>query len=166
MHKTSATLFTLAALTGCAHDGAPQPSVDGPTNDGAMGVEANLRALEDLQVFEVGDLIVDMPENAYSCYGPCPGSEDDIAEAEADAAERLAAFTEAATQAQADAVGDPGPQSVDELLAQLEALSIVEIGGLVELQLESAGSCYVGFCPEEIEQRAALAAIVDATNGL
>ncbi len=174
MHKTTATVFTLAALAGCAHEGTPEPAIGSDDQPPAFehgehseDIGDNLRALADLEVFEVGELVVQQPDSAFACYGPCPGYEDDLAQAETEAQERLAAFTAAALAAASEpSVGDPGPSAVDELLAELDELAVVEVEGLVERQLDSAGSCYVGFCPEEIEQRAALASIVEATRGI
>ena len=59
--------------------------------------EVNLEILAELDVFEVGELILDVPAEAFSCYGwPCPEWADEIAEAQEEASVRLAAFTEIA----------------------------------------------------------------------
>ena len=66
------------------------PTVD-ETSVALAGVDENLERLRALELFEVGELIVAMPLEATNCYGipPCPGSEDAVRAAEADAARQL-----------------------------------------------------------------------------
>ena len=182
MIPRSAVLFSLAALTtGCATlsngpDAATYGDPGAESNpaeiyDGVDDIETNLARLANLDVFEVGELIVDMPAEAFNCYGPCPGAEVAIAEAEADAAERLGAFTAAAI----DAVNAPESDAdVAKALEELRSLQIVGIGELIETVPSNPSNPYNSPNPEDIEaaeqensERALkLEAIANAVHGL
>ena len=110
-------------------------------------VDANLARLASLDVFEVGQLLVQAPEGAYNCYGPCPEFEDEIAAARQDAAVRLASFTERAMAAEPEAGDNPDPAGD---LAALRALQVVAIGELLETEPESNPRCYGFPCSEDI----------------
>jgi hypothetical protein len=116
------TIGTIAGFAGAA--GAdPKPS---PTPD----VDRNLAALRALHVFEVGQLLVEMPEGAYNCYGPCQGKID---AAKQKAAERLAAFTRRAVVAAEHPSADAcAPSEIERNLATLRTLAVVEVGPLVK----------------------------------
>ena len=115
--------------------------------------EINLEILADLDVFEVGDLILDVPAEAFSCYGwPCPEWAEEIAAARQEASVRLAAFTELAVYAVSD-VNSPYvfPENwIGWHLDALRDLEVVEIGDLIEDEPEVTGNCYALPCPEEI----------------
>ena len=139
-------------------------------------VDDNLQRLRDLAVFEVGDLIVDLPAEATNCYGaPCPGSEDEILAAQTDAAVRLANFVDVAETAAASGYAAYACFSrVDVNLEALRALSIVEVGTFIEAQPQNNPNCYNLPCESDInaaamlnETRAAdLESIALATPGL
>lgn len=176
MIPKNAALLTLAALgpvAACAATPdsrppeAPVNSADGPAQaasgvtpaaegrsapKGAIkGVDENLARLRALDVFEVGDLIVDYPEGSMNCYGPCPGSEAGIEKAKADAAAKLAKLADAAESAvkQMNAAGKCDAASVNAHIAALEALKIVHVVGLIQEQPRADRNCYVGHCPED-----------------
>ena len=121
MIPNKALLFTLGAIgalgasTGCMSALPPETSGDTVAGDtpGAEAqtpaqidpaaalahVDQNLARLKALQVFEVGQLIVDMPEGAMNCYGPCPGTEAAVEKAREQAAVRLEKLTTVAVSA-------------------------------------------------------------------
>jgi hypothetical protein len=123
----------------------------------------------------VGDLIVDMPEEATNCYGPCPGSEGAIAKAKEEAALRLDKLADVAESAIKSPVADAcADTTIDQNIAALKALQIVEVQGLVKEEPKASGNCYNLPCPEDIEAAKAvtceragkLASIVNAAKGL
>lgn len=140
-------------------------------------VDINLEILDDLDVFEVGGLILDVPAEAFSCYGlPCPDWADEIAAAEQEASVRLAAFTEIAVDAiYGVSSAYPFPESrIGWHLDALRGLEVVEIGDLIEDEPEVTGNCYALPCPEEIaaaearnnERAWQLESIVSSTRSL
>ena len=146
----------------------PQVAVD--------DIHENLALLENLDVFSVGQLLLDVPNEAFNCYGPCPDWEDEIAEAELEAASRLSVFADLALEASA-CVSVPYPFPEDRIDSNLEALrdlEIVGIGALIEDEPEVTGNCYHLPCPEEIaaadernnDRAWQLQAIVTSTTGL
>jgi hypothetical protein len=139
-------------------------------------VQENLALLENLDVFSVGQLLLDVPGEAFNCYGPCPEWKDEIAEAEIEAASRLAVFADLALEASAGvSTSNPFPEErIDENLEALRDLEIVEVGTLIEDEPVVTGNCYHLPCTEEIaaaEERNndrawQLQAIVTSTTGL
>lgn len=148
--------LTIGALTGCAGGGTksePAPVTADAAKASApaapAGVDENLARLRGLAVFEVGVLMVDAPDGAYACYGPCPQFKDEIAAAEAHAAGRLGRLVEVAAKATADASAEScAAATIERNLAALRALKIVDVQGLVR-DLPEGGSCYAGQCPED-----------------
>lgn len=163
----------LGALVGCtvaAPDSSDAPiSGDDDSNAGrgvvqfhdTSGAEAlarvdeNLERLRALDVFEVGQLIVDMPAEAFNCYGPCPGSEALILAAQEEAALRLDELVPAAEAA----IGTPSSylctELIDENLEALRALEIVEVTGMIQAVPENNPQCYNLPCQEDIDAAAA-----------
>jgi hypothetical protein len=137
-------------------------------------IDLNLARLEALEIFEVGELIVDVPAEAYNCYGPCPGFENAEADAIELSAQRLADFADlaenAAAQPTSDLVCDDATN--DANLDALDALGIVQVGDLMVFEPKSSANCYNLPCNEDIaeaneinNQRAAmLANIVHAAD--
>ncbi len=158
MAKTTLVL-TLGALTGCATkaEPAPQPAppVTAPvqaTEPDPSAVDDNLARLRALSVVEVGTLVVDAPEGAFNCYGPCPQFTGAIAAARARSAARLERLVEVATAA----APDPSPASceqasIDRNVAALHALRIVDVLGLVKEQPKTSAACYGQPCPADVE---------------
>lgn len=173
-------LIALGALAGCAvapADATHQPEAPTVAADPAAmeHVDANLARLRALQVFEVGALVVDLPEEAFNCYGPCPGSEPAITAAKVKAATRLAALADVA-----EAVAEAPPanacalSTVDDNLAALQALRIVGVASLIEAQPAQNPQCYNLPCEEDIAaaklincaRAGKLAGIAGAAQGL
>jgi hypothetical protein len=124
--------------------------------DALAAVDENLQRLRNLAVFELGDLIVDLPAEATNCYGlPCPGSEDEILAAQTDAALRLANFADAAETAVASSYSAYACFSrVDANLEALRALAIVEVGAFLETQPANNPYCYNLPCQTDIDAAA------------
>jgi len=156
------------AVAGCAaqpeeRDPAKQPATDPVPSEqtgdravhaGALAlaqVDLNLARLRDLDVLEVGDLLVDLPAEASNCYGPCPGSEAAILQAKQEAALRLAEFVEVAEAAAAAPSGYLCTEQVDENLAALAGLEIVEVLGLVQVEPANNPQCYNLPCQADID---------------
>lgn len=174
-------LGAFGALTGCAvapvdgaHAPAAPPTVS-PDPAALEHVDANLARLRALDVFEVGQLVVDLPAEASNCYGPCPGSEPIIAAAKVKAATRLAALTEVAVTAAAAAPASAcAMPAVDDNLAALQALRIVGVTSFLEAQPAHNPQCYNLPCAADIEAAKAtncarsekLASIAGAAKGL
>lgn len=143
--------LVLGLVAGCAH------SPDGVTPDPVPYAEAVERARVDLdrlaalEVFEVGDLLVDGAPQAQNCYGPCPV--DDVVAAEFVAqSERLHALADVieAAAARAPAVDACSEADVADALDALRALDVFEVGDLLRVEAESDPQCYNLPCPEEV----------------
>ena len=170
------------ALAGCAGtvDGpATNPTDNGaqpdPTSNAQSPVDENLTRLRSLTVFTVGELIVNLPAEAGNCYGPCPGSEAAIEKAKADAALRLDKLVDIAESAVKTPVTDAcADATIDQNIAALKALQIVDVQGLIKEAPKSSPNCYNLPCPADIEAAKAitceragkLASIVNAAKGL
>ena len=163
-------IVALCALTvaGCASEPAerhpvkpgsteparPDRSGEWVGNAGAEAlahVDLNLARLRDLDVIEVGELLVDLPDEAFNCYGPCPGSEAAIQAANEAAALRLQDFVEVAEAAAAAPSGYLCTEQVDENLAALAGLEIVEVLGLVQVEPANNPQCYNLPCQADID---------------
>ncbi len=95
-------------------------------------VDANLAKLRALQVFEVGDLLIETPAGRHNCYGPCPGEAEADAAAARRAAQRLQAFTDLAQRAAEHPSKDTcSKAAIDANLEAVRALKIVTVGALV-----------------------------------
>lgn len=171
--------FALAiGLTACAGDGASGPPVvDIDPQSAVAKVDENLARLQALEVVSVGNLVLDVPEEAMNCYGPCPGWEDEIAAARAASAVRLDHMVQVAEPAAAtpETNGNACEQaSIDANVAVLRGLGIVDIGGLVVAQPANNPNCYNLPCQEDeaaareltCERAAKLDAIVKACSYL
>ncbi|MEO7329382.1 MAG: hypothetical protein ABI193_12435 [Minicystis sp.] len=185
------TFSALSALTGCISAVPPETSGEGVVAEtpgtetpapakvdpaaALAHVDQNLARLAALQVFTVGTLIVDLPEEATNCYGPCPGSEGVIQKAKEQAAvrlEKLTAVAEAAADKPAQASCDKA--AIDTNLAALADLRIVGVEGLIEVQPKNNPQCYNLPCQADIaaakaatcEHATDLGAIVQAAKGL
>lgn len=182
MQLTNVALLALAGLAGCgAHvdttergSGAPTrttsnrtPAEPVPTagdttappdqSEAVLAVDDNIARLRALDLFTVGELIVALPSEATNCYGICPGSEAAVAAAKAEAATKLAAFTDAAERAVAEpydayACGE----RIDRNLEALRALAIVEIGSFIRSQPTNNPECYNTPCPSDVAAADAL----------
>lgn len=184
--KIALVAGTVGALAGCAGaaDGS-SPATTNPTETGAdqtpsaseaqAAVDTNLTRLRELKVFGVGEMLVKMPAEATNCYGPCPGSEGLIAKAKEEAPIRLDKLADIAESAVKTPVADScADATIDQNLAALKALQIVDVQGLLKEEPKVSGNCYALPCPADIEAAKAitceragkLASIVNATKGL
>jgi hypothetical protein len=180
----NAIALTVGALAGCTIPvaGSGHPVTGDPpqaTADPLAHVDENLARLQALDVFTVGQLVVDLPAEAHSCYGPCPGSQPAIDAAKTRAATRLAELADTAEKVVSSAAVAVGPSTcetpaIDANLAALSALRIVGVSGLVVTQPANNPQCYNLPCPaDKAAAQAAncaragkLAAIVAATKGI
>ena len=73
-----------------------------------VALSAEVKSSENaaLEIFEVGQMLADIPDEAYNCYGPCPGFETAEADAMAEAAEDLAELVEIAERSMQKAIDD------------------------------------------------------------
>jgi len=177
MNLRTGFIATLGAIAGCTTS-ASTPPANGPSEDQAAAlarVDENLARLHALNVFDVGEMIVQLPQEATSCYGPCPGSEPLIEQAKGEAALRLDDFVAAAEPAAKTVTADACAQpTIDANVAALNALKVVEVKGLIVEQPKNNPTCYNTPCQTDIdaaqavtcERAGKLASIVEATKGL
>ena len=172
----------VGALAGCAGtvDSAPANPADSvtqpePTSTAQATVDENLTRLRALKVVTVGDLIVKLPAEATNCYGPCPGSEAVVAKAKDDAAMRLDKLADIAESAAKTPVADAcADATIDQNIAALKTLQIVDVQGLIKEEPKNNPNCYSLPCPADIEAAKAitceragkLASIVNAAKDL
>jgi hypothetical protein len=185
--KKTVAFATLGLLTGCGaavdltvpgSATSPELAADVPAGEVVDKYDAasDLERLAELNIIDMGRLVRDYPYGAMNCYGPCPGFEDEIAEADLRQAARLHELVEIADRAATVTldVAECSVEVIDQNLAALDSLDIVEVFGLVEEIPVSSPYCYNLPCSgdilaaEEINcQRAtALANIVEETTEL
>jgi hypothetical protein len=162
-----ATLGLLAGCSGSASLSGPdtpaQPTLD-PSNPSSQLVSQsefadNLKLLEQLRIVDVGDLVHNYPEGAMNCYGPCPGFEGEIAAENTRQAERLAELVEIATDAATQVTIEDGSfnvEVIDQNLAALDGLDIVQVFGLIEEVPQNNPYCYNLPCPSDIAEADAI----------
>jgi hypothetical protein len=144
-----------------------------------MKIYGALNDLHALEVVQVGDVILDLPDEAICAYGwsPCPGFEDLVDEALREAAPRLDALVHHGQAAVAEdaEIGDGScsDRIIDANLDALEDLEIVKVGDLLVEEPEQ--NCpYSLPCEEDIiaaeeitcERAASLDRLVDRTQQL
>jgi hypothetical protein len=136
-------------------DPAPQPADEINAENRDEILAESLETLRALEVFEVGELITGLPENAFHCYGLCPEFEEPYHAAIA----RVAAFAAAAAEAVATPSEDAAcpMQSVEANLSELSSLEIVDVGAFLAAEPANNPSCYNLPCGEDI-------AAAEATN--
>jgi hypothetical protein len=177
MTRNSSLVYALALIAGCAQTpddrdpNDPQLPIDVPTCP-TDAVDDNLARINALEVVEVSGMIVQYPEGSMNCYGICPGFEDEVAEAECDAAEKVAAIAIVAEAADVEPVENFDSEVVDADLARLAALEVVDVERFVEAIPENNPECYNMPCQEDIEaadlanreRQATLRAIVEGAE--
>jgi hypothetical protein len=109
-------------------------------------IAQSLQTLNSLQIFGVGNLILNLPAEATTCYNlPCPGSEW-VAPYQAERARqapRLAKLAAAAAQASETPNLKPAPLSeTADAIEQLSSLLIIQVTGLIETQPANNPQCY------------------------
>lgn len=133
---------------------SPVPQETADPNAAVAAIDENLARLRALDVFEVGDLIVQMPNEALNCYGPkpCAGSEPAVAAARVAAAERLVTFTDGVSKAAASPSDDYACEAnIQVNLDALRSLQVVDIGNIIVSQPLNTGFCYGNPCPADID---------------
>ncbi len=176
MSRPSIVLALLAASACSTHVAAPASSVQEPDAlaDGNVSYaeyQANSTAAREsiadlmaLEVLAVGEVIVDAPEGAHNCYGPCEDDATDQAWMQEHAWQvaRLEALTAEAQAAAAEApTADPASRQPD--IDALNALQIVEIQGMFQ---ETPANCYIGACPGDDERAGVISALAERTTAL
>ncbi len=157
MFAKNALVLAVGALTGCVAPVAGSaplaggaPARPAAASHAAGHVDENLARLRALDVFTVGQLVVDVPAGSGFCYGPCPGAEAAIAAAKTKSATRLARLAAAAEKAAASPLPDACAQPViDRNLAALAALRIVRVSGLIVTQPSNNPQCNDTPCPAD-----------------
>jgi hypothetical protein len=163
-------LLCLPGLIGCAgepHDTTEvdtslQEPIDDPelitapaTGERTPEEQADLDQLAALEVFAVGGLLARYPVGAMNCYGVCPQFEDEVAQANVEAGERLATLVDHVGVAlESEAAIEPGvceQAAIDANLAALRALEIVEVGEFLAVVPQNNPNCYNVPCPQDIE---------------
>lgn len=156
MNKTM-TLLALASLTACAHTpptealaprAAERADLATIAQDAQAAVARDLDQLAALDVFAVGDLLAENVENAFACYGECPDAAEtvDAFVAQADRLHDLTSLAVAATPSEACTL-----ESVDENLAVLRDLEIVDVGAFLHEEAAASPSCYNLPCQADVE---------------
>jgi len=166
-------VLALAGLAGCAahtddYAGSSTTAAGTvahvPVTAKVDGIEAtadeHLARLEGLELFEVGELLVGMPQMATNCYGPCPewlemDADEQAAEIQAlrDLQEaRLAALVAIAEDVREDwEYRTPAdPALAEQHLNAIRALRIVEVGDLVVTAAENNPYCYNLPCADDV----------------
>jgi hypothetical protein len=117
-------------------------------------IDENLARLRALEIFEVGDLIVEMPTEALNCYGPkpCAGSESAVLAARASAAERLVTFTDRVIVAAATPYDSYAcVANIDVNLDALRTLRVVDVGAFILSEPQNSANCYNLPCQSDID---------------
>jgi hypothetical protein len=157
---------------GCGGAGAPgspapgtpaTPTSSATTSPSTAAVDASiaqsLDTLRSLQIFGVGGLILNLPEEATACYNlPCPGSEwvEPYHAERARQAPRLAGLAAAASAASETANLTPAPlEQTADAIDQLASLQIVQVTGLIETQPANNPQCYNLPCQSDKDAAAA-----------
>lgn len=154
----------VGVLSGCSGsasgpitDSAGAPPALSPEASKAleMAIEKDLDALRELNVIDVGSLVMRLPEEAMRCYGfPCTDEEKPLFDAERqEQAERLHTFVADAIPAVKGAALDVSPSDADvnASLESLRALEIVTVGSLIVTHPANRPECYNLPCPADIE---------------
>ncbi len=166
MFAKSALVLTFAALAGCSVPGAIKnfvaggpPARPGTDPEAPAHVRENLARLQALDVFTVGQLVVEPSAAPIACTGLCPGAEAAVNAAQTRQAIRLAELADAAEKAAASPLPDACAEAA--VAANLEALSALRIVGVSGLVVTPpAGSS------QACARAGKLAAIAAAARGL
>jgi len=159
---------TLSTLGACAHSPESNPSATTEPETDALAendpsaqaeglveraaaldeqVAADLERLDALQLFDVGELVGGDASEAFHCYGPCEGAEAEVDDY-AVRAQQLRDMVDLAESTQAADTECPMDE-VDEALASLRGLEIVEVGQFVAEEAAASPYCYNLPCPED-----------------
>lgn len=130
-----------------------QPGTLIPDPELSAAADEHLARLQALDLFEVGDLIVEAPPGSMNCYGPCPGFEDEIAAVQLEQEQRLAQLVDIAESTRAAESLDPNLHvGVDSHLEALASLQIVAVGEMMVSEAAPSPYCYNLVCPGDEER--------------
>lgn len=140
------------AAAGCV--GSTQAQVAAPATSAELEaqIETDLASLRSLEAFEVGRLVMHLPEQATACYGlPCNDQDRALWDSERQAqGERLHDLVARALPAASHVAGTaPDEATVSAALESLRSLEIVEVGALVQTTPANSPECYNLPCPAD-----------------
>jgi hypothetical protein len=175
--RAAGGMIALTVGAGCAGQ-AQAPSGSEPSGYESpekveASIEQSLARINALQIVEIGRLVVDLPAEASSCYGPCPGWEPKIQAERARQAPRAEKLASIAERVAADSAPAPSEVPAAETARKaLADLAIVEVGKLVEVKPANNPQCYNLPCASDVDaadriNRARVAqvlAVVDAAK--
>jgi hypothetical protein len=146
--------FALAlGLGGCGTHAAPATASDSKAVD--ESITQSFDRLRALQIIDVGQLVLNLPAEATSCYGvPCPNSpwQQPYVDERARQAPRLATLADVFEQASRDVYLQPAPMSqADAAIQSLTALQVIAVGGIVQAQPANNPQCYNLPCQSDID---------------
>ncbi len=156
MFATGGLVFTLG-IGAC--NGPAAPTVSGPTVEADRSalntqIQRDLSRLNELQIITSGQLLVDLPDEATSCYGlPCPGSSwvKPYWDERARQADRLQKLADLAPPTVAYiSRGEHTKSETDAALAALAGLRLVDGASLIEAQPAVNSNCYNLACPSDV----------------
>ena len=125
---------------------------------GVPSESEHMKTLQELRLFEVGALLVELPAEAYQCYGLCPEWEDELEAQRAEQEARLADLAAVARSVhESETLPEADASTTGEHLEALSALTIVAVGELIVDEAASSPYCYNLPCPGDI-------AAADASN--
>lgn len=168
MGKTTGGLALALGLgAGCGNGGEPplfkeseKPSgamvakVDDPASVDAY-IQTSLARLAALEIFRVDGLVLKLPASATACYSlPCPGDDAAWAAYHAEQARQAPRLAQLAEVAEACSSNSGHcytfvPSSGEEAVAALNALEIVHVGELIQVEPKNNQACYNLPCPED-----------------
>jgi hypothetical protein len=154
MDNVTKKLALALALGGCAGPEATQPPM---TTKDPVEVEASisrdLTRLNGLELVAVDHLVLRLPAEATNCYGGiCPGWEERVRDERAQQASRLAGLVEIAARiAPTQGLTGRPTSEAGAAVQALDALRIVEVGSLLQVEPRNNGACYGLPCPGDRE---------------
>jgi hypothetical protein len=150
MNKALKSLAIALGVSGCGSDGTPPAKMSAAEVNAS--IEKSFERLQSLQVFSAYQLVMNLPAEATSCYGvPCDskwqGPYDDERARQAPRLAKLADITQAVA---ADASLQPrNIYDSGAAVQALQALQIVQVDSLVQVQPANNADCYNLPCPSD-----------------
>jgi hypothetical protein len=139
---------------------AAAPSVESFDHDAAItvderaalnaSVQQSLDRLEALNLFNVDELVMNLPASVGSCYGLCPGDTEAYDAELARQAGRLEELVEVAESVNSGHRYMFGTASAEEAVKAMNALEIIEVESLVVSEPQNNPACYNTPCASDI----------------